>query len=83
MIKVQADAADAPNSQQKPQHQINKSQINKKSNFKYSFQENPNKKGQEKCNTDTKEVKCTIQESTGGKEVRWRMDLERACSTEF
>ena len=37
--------ADAPNSQQKSQHWINKSKINKKSNFKYNFQENPNKKG--------------------------------------
>ena len=48
MTKVQTDAADAPNSQQKPQHWINKSQKNKKSNFKYSFQENSSKKGEEK-----------------------------------
>ena len=44
---------------------------------------------EEKHNADTKEVKSTIQESTGGKgkwkgnEVHWRRDLERACSTGF
>ena len=36
---------------------------------------------------DTIEVKSTIQGSTGkkgkGKEVHWRRDLERACSTGF
>ena len=47
MTKMQTDA---PNSQQKPQHWINKNQINKKNklNFKYIFQKDPSKKREEK-----------------------------------
>ena len=48
---MQTDAADAPNSQENPQHWISKSQINKKkikSKFKYIFQENPSKKRERK-----------------------------------
>ena len=54
MIKMQKDAADAPNSQQKPQHWINKSQINKKSKSNTFFKKIPVKKGLDKRNKDTR-----------------------------
>ena len=34
---MQTDPADAPNSQQKPQHWINKSQINKKEQIEFQI----------------------------------------------
>ena len=65
---MQTDAADAPNSQKKPQQWINKNQTNKKTNqiLNTYFRKIPVKK-EEKHNADTKEVKSTIEESTEGK----------------
>ena len=57
------------------------------------FRKIPAKKGKEKKNTDTIEVKSTSQgkihnigkygREGKGKEVHWRKDLERACATGF
>ena len=88
---MQTDAAGAPNSQQKLQHWIKKNQINKKTNQTSNtfFRRIPVKKGKEKHNTGTKEVKSTIQGSVKekgkgkGKKVRWTRDLKRACSAGF
>ena len=57
----------------------------KSSSTKTFFRKIPVKqKGEEKHSfADTIEAKSTIQGSTEGKEVRWRRDLERTCSTGF